>query len=211
MGKKPIHVAILVRVSKKRQSPKRQVSELRAIANSRGWTVIETVVEHGISGADEERPGVERTMELAHNGDIKKVLVHEISRLGRKNSQVHKAVEDLTALKVSVYWHAQGMETLLANGKQSPAASIMLAVMAEMARNEREQLIERINSGLNEARRQGKTLGRPKGTTLSDKGLLKKHRDVVRLLKNGQSIRNVSAITRKGKSTVQRVKAAMAA
>jgi DNA invertase Pin-like site-specific DNA recombinase len=67
------------------------------------------------------------------------------------------------------------------------------------------------NSGLAEARRQGRKLGRPEGTGLEAADLLEKHKDVVRQLKTGQSVRNTAKITGKGASTVQRVKAALAA
>jgi DNA invertase Pin-like site-specific DNA recombinase len=86
------------------------------------------------------------------------VLVHEISRLARKNSVVHRFVESLEECKVSLYWHAQAIETLSDNGKRNPAAGIMLALLAEMARNEAETLRERIRSGLAEARRKGISL-----------------------------------------------------
>ena len=79
-------------------------------------------------------------------------LVHEISRLARRNSVAHRFVETLEECGVSLYWHAQGIETLLPNGKRNPAAGIMLALLAEMARNQTETLRERINSGLAEAR-----------------------------------------------------------
>jgi hypothetical protein len=83
----------------------------------------------------------------------------------------------------------------------------MLALLAEMARSEHELLKTRIASGLAEARRRGQTLGRPVGTRLAPAALLQKHRDVVRLLKAGQSVRNTAKIAGKGASTVQRVKA----
>ena len=46
---------------------------------------------------------------------------------------------------VSLYWHAQGIETLLPSGKRNPSAAIILAVLAEMARAETDTLRERIN------------------------------------------------------------------
>lgn len=64
----------------------------------------------------------------------------------------------LEALGVSLYWHAQRIETLLPSGRRNPAASIMFSLLAEMARNERETLVERIKSGLAEARRKGHRL-----------------------------------------------------
>ncbi|WAC21110.1 recombinase family protein [Luteolibacter sp. SL250] len=161
--------------------------------------------------ADEsERPGLRRAEDLAAEGRIQKVLVHEVSRLARRNSIVHRFVETLEELQVSLYWHAQGIETLLPSGKRNPAAPIMLALLAEMARSEVETLSVRIKSGLEEARRKGRKLGRPKGTVLEKKVLLLKYRDVVRQLKAGQSVRNTAKITRRGASTVQRVKAVLA-
>jgi DNA invertase Pin-like site-specific DNA recombinase len=79
----------------------------------------------------------------------------------------------------------------------------MLSLLAEMARNEVEVLRERINSGLAQARREGVVLGRHKGSTISNAEFLSKHADIVRLLKQGQSIRHAGKITGKGFSTVQ--------
>ena len=115
--------------------------------------------------------------------------------------------EVLESYGVSLYWHAQATERLLPSGKRNPAAGIMLAVLAEMVRAETETLRERINSGLAEARRKGVTMGRSKGSGITTRAFLTKHRDVAKLLREGQSIRNVAKITGKGISTVQRVKA----
>jgi len=92
------------------------------------------------------------------------------------------------------------------NGKRNPAAAIMFALLAEMARAERETLSERIKSGLEEAKRKGRKLGRPAGAAHSEKEFLAKHADIVRRLKEGHSVRNAAKITGKGVSTVQRVK-----
>ena len=95
----------------------------------------------------------------------------------------------------------------------------MLALLAEMARNETETLRARIMSGLAEARRKGSKLGRPEGTGYDAKRLLEEHRDIVRLLKAGYSIRKTAKQAThkdgkrkgqpKGASTVERVAAAM--
>lgn len=207
----PVPVAILVRVSTAKQETARQVSELRALAESKGWQVAAVCEEAGVSGrADEsERHGLCAVEELAREGKVKKVLVHEVSRLARRNSIVHKFVETLEEQGVSLYWHSQAVETLLPSGKRNPAASVMLALLAEMARHETEALRDRINSGLAEARRKGVKLGRPSGSGLDTAALVGKHRDIVKALQAGQSVRNAAKITGKGISTVQRVKAAL--
>ena len=203
-------VAILVRVSTEKQETDRQISELQAYADSRGYHVVEILTETISGRADEvDRHGLHQAEELARTGKIKKVLVHEISRLARKNSIAHKFVENLEDSGVSLYWHAQGIETLLPSGKRNPAAGIMLALLSEMARSELEVLRERIKSGLAEARRKGIRLGRRPGTKLPPQDLIKKHPDIVRNLRKNHSIRNTQKITGKGFSTVQRVKAAL--
>jgi DNA invertase Pin-like site-specific DNA recombinase len=202
-----VPVAILVRVSTVKQETARQISELQAYADSKGYEVVEICRETVSGRADEsERLGLQRAEELARAGRIKKVLVHEISRLARKNSVAHRFVEALEECGVSLYWHAHSIETRLPNGKRNPAAAIMLALLAEMAVSETVTLRERINSGLAEARRKGVVLGRPKGTTLAHNDFVQKHKDVVRQLRMGQSVRNSAKITGKGVSTVQRVK-----
>jgi len=212
MSKAKVPVVILVRVSTVKQETDRQISELRAYAKAKGYDIVE-ICRETISGNanGDERHGLRRAAALAIEGKVKKVLVHEISRLARRNSVAHHFVETLEECGVSLYWHAQGIETLLPNGKRNPAAGIMLALLAEMARSEGEVLRERIKSGLAEARRKGVKLGRPKGTTLAREPFLRKHKDIVRLLRAGQSVRNAAKIVGKGVSTVQRVKLAMAA
>lgn len=205
-------VAIMVRVSTGKQETDRQVFELREVAETAGWQVVE-VVEETISGAalESARMGIERVMELARARRIKKVLVHEVSRIARRNSTSHLFLEELEMLGVSIYWHAQRIETLLPSGRRNPAASIMFSLLAEMARSERETLVERIKSGIAAAKRKGVHCGRPFGSSLSREDFLVKHRDVQRHLRGGHSVRHVAKITSKGISTVQRVQAAMRA
>jgi DNA invertase Pin-like site-specific DNA recombinase len=211
MNRNRIPVAILVRVSTLKQENDRQISELQTYAASKGYEVVEICQEQVSGNAEEcDRHGLHRAEELARAGMIKKVLVHEVSRLARRNSIAHGFIETLEELNVSLYWHQQGIETLLPNGKRNPAAGIMFALLAEMARAERETLSERIRSGLAEARRKGRKLGRPSGSIITTKEFIAKHTDIVRRLKEGHSVRNTAKITGKGGSTVQRVKAVLA-
>lgn len=100
----------------------------------------------------------------------------------------------LEDLGVSLYWHAQRIETLLPTGRRNPAASIMFSLLAEMARAERETLSDRIKSGLRQAAKKGRYPGRPKGTTMSSEDILEKYPKVVRQLRAGQSVRHTASI-----------------
>ncbi len=198
-------VAILVRVSTQKQETDRQIHELTETAKQKGWEVVE-VVQEVVSGAATERAGLNRVIELATEKKIQKVLVHEVSRVARKNSTAHQFIERLEELGVSLFWNAQSTETLLPNGKRNPAAALMFALMAEMARSERQTLVERTMSGLAEARRRGIRLGRRPGSNEDPEKFLAKHAMVLRRLKEGHSIRNTAKITGCSSTTVQKVK-----
>lgn len=205
-------VALLVRVSTLKQETDRQVSELSAYAAENSYEIID-ICEEKVSGkaSQKDREGLKRVVELAREGRIKKVLVHEVSRIARRNSIAHSFLESLEAHKVSLYWHSQRIETLLEDGSRNPAASIMFSMLAELGRAEVESLSLRVKSGLAEARRKGRTLGRPKGSGISDTELLDKHTDVIKLLNKGISIRNIAAIVQKIPTTVQKVRSALKA
>jgi len=203
----PIPVALLIRVSTIKQETARQIFELNAVACSKGWTVVETC-EETVSGSAnlEDRPAIKRLVQLAAAGKIRKVLVHEVSRVARRPSVALTFVEILEGCGVSLYWHAQSIETLLPSGKRNPTAAIMLALLSEMARSERDTLRERIMSGMDEARRRGRRMGRPKGTGMSDEQLLHRHRKVVRLLRDGMSVRNAAKVGGLNKNTVSKLR-----
>lgn len=202
-----IPVAILVRVSTSKQEVARQISELEAVAETNGWEIVETLRETVSGNANlEDRPALRRIVQLGDTGKIKKLLVHEVSRLSRRPSVALTFVEVLEGLKVSVYWMAQNVETLLPSGKRNPSAAIMLALLAEMAKAERETLRERILSGLEEAKRKGIKLGRPAGSSMDRTAYLQKHHRIVRLLQKGMSIRNSASVAEVDKATVCRVK-----
>ncbi|NVO32268.1 recombinase family protein [Hymenobacter lapidiphilus] len=198
---------IFVRVSKKEQDYQRQVEDLRAVAQSQAVQVVAEISEK-ISGAkrNQDREGIQQLLELSRRGSIQKVLVSEVSRLGRSTVEVLQIVEELTQLGVSIYVQNFGIETLK-NGKRNPVAQFMFTLLAEFARLERETLRERILSGMDEARRQGVTIGRPVGATEDKAVFLKKYASVARQLRSGLSVRKTAKLCDVAINTVRKVKA----
>lgn len=203
----PTSVALFVRVSKQSQDLERQIHDLTRYAETQGWTIVATIAEK-ISGATEQslRKGIAELLDLVKNRRINKVLVSEISRLGRRTSDVLTIIETLTDAGVSVYAHNYRLETLAPDGKRNPVAALLFTFLAEFARLERETLVERIHSGLEQARRRGKILGRPHGTTLSDEQVLKNYPAVIRFLKQGLSLRQTAKLAEVSVNTVRKVK-----
>ncbi len=87
-----------------------------------------------------------------------------------------------------------------------PVAQFMFTLLAEFARLERETLRERKVSGMDEARRQGVTLGRPVGATEEKAVFLKKYAAVARQLRAGLSVRKTAKLCEVAINTVRKVK-----
>lgn len=197
-------VAIFTRVSTTQQNTDRQLAELRSIAERNSWQVVAEITET-ISGAKDSksRAAIQQLKHLAKTGAINKVLVSEISRLGRRVSEVSKLIEDLTALKVSVYIKGLNGETLNEKGSKNTFFMPILHVLLSFAEAERETLSERVKSGMKHAESFGRKAGRPKGSVC--KSIAAKHPKAVRALKDGQSIRNVAKIASISPTTVQKI------
>ena len=205
---------IFVRVSRKDQDYQRQLQDLRAVAATMGVTVVKEITEK-ISGATQnrERESIQELLSLVHQGGIDKVLVQEVSRLGRSTVEVLRVVEELTELGVSIYVQNFGIETLKQgrNGKlkRNPVAQFLFTMLAEFARLERETIRERILSGMEEARRKGKKIGRPEGSLKEADNYLRDYPCVVRNLKQGLSLRQTAKVCEVSVNTVRKVKSAM--
>jgi DNA invertase Pin-like site-specific DNA recombinase len=209
---KPIRAVILVRVSTESQETDRQRNELTEEAKRRGWEIVE-VIEEKISGLanGEDRVGLDRVRELVEQKKVDKVMVHEVSRIARRVGVVHTFVDWLTDEGVSLYWHSQSTETILPSGKRNAAASIMLAVLAEIARAEVETLGERVKSGMAAAKARGVHVGRPKGTEDNKETFLCRNRETVALMKRNRdmSIRDMAKLTGRSPTTITKLKRAM--
>jgi DNA invertase Pin-like site-specific DNA recombinase len=202
-------VALFTRVSTVDQSIDRQITELTEFAESKGFKIVSKVSEV-ISGAKKntERKGIQQLLELAASKKINKVLIHEVSRLGRDTAQVLNTLETLHSYNVSVIVMNYNLETINPDGKPNPMAQFLFTILADISRMERITLIERVKSGMQEAKRRGKHIGRPIGSNKGNEKVLKDYKQVVKYLNEGLSIRETAKLCDVGISTVQRVKKA---
>lgn len=206
-----MNVAIFARVSTNdgRQNTSRQIKDLQKLCDSQGWTVHSVITEN-ISGAkrNDKRQGLQELFSLAASGVIGKVVITEVSRLGRSVKDGIDIIEKLNALRVSIYIQNIGMETLLHDGKPNFMFKPILMTLIGFAEMERELLRERIKSGLKEAKRQGRSGGRRKGYRKSDEDILKEYPKVVKEVKqnNPLSLRKIAKLCDCSVNTVQKVK-----
>jgi len=85
----------------------------------------------------------------------------------------------------------------------------MLSILMQLARIEREFLIQRVKSGLNHAKSMGKVLGRPKNSVMDQQDFLKKYKNLSADLQNGLSVRKAAKIHEVSLNTVLKVRKAL--
>ena len=95
-----------------------------------------------------------------------RLVVSELSRLGRSLGQVIQIVDDLVKRKVRFI---AIKEAIRFEGKQDMQTKVMVALFGLFAEVERDLISERTKEGLAAARAKGRLLGRPKGSVGTSK------------------------------------------
>ena len=195
-----------------RQDTTRQLEDLMAYAMANHINVVKTYEEH-ISGAkaNKERPLLQEALTFCLDNNIDMILISELSRLGRKCDEILESIKFLKDHHINCYFQKEQLAIFSPDGKENPYLTIMCAVLGTAAELERETIYYRLSSGREKYIRDGGRLGKPKGSGVKTKDMLKEqYRSVIKQLRLGQSIRNTSKITGVSPSTIQKVKKAFA-
>ena len=168
-----------------------QLDDLHALVQHRGWDLVDSYVDDGVSGAKESRPQLDRLLEDARAGKFEILVVWKLDRLGRSLAHLLRLLDELTALGIEfVSIKDSGIDTT------TPAGRLMLQVMGAFSEFERGLISERVKAGVQRARRQGKQFGRPrKELDLRAAGLL---------MEQGHSVREVADLLGLPRTTLRR-------
>jgi DNA invertase Pin-like site-specific DNA recombinase len=202
-----MRVVIFSRVSTSIQDNQRQIDELTEYSQKMNFNVIK-VFEEKISGGkkNEERPILLEMIQFVKENQIDKVLCWELSRLGRNTIEVLKTIELLNDNCISLFIKNYNIETLNEKCEINPLSQFMIQILTSVSQMERSQIRQRIKSGYDSFRKNGGKVGRKNGFTKDKETLLNQHKDVVKYLRQGQSVRNTMKLTGKSSGTVQKVK-----
>jgi DNA invertase Pin-like site-specific DNA recombinase len=194
----PKRAALYVRVSTDRQTVENQIAALSKVADARGWQIVATFNDAGISGAKgrKNRPGLDEMLKQAQRGRFDVVMAWAIDRLGRSLVDLLHTIESLKACGVDLYLDQQSIDTT------TPAGKLMLQMCGAFAEFERSMLQARIQAGLRRAVANGRKLGRP----LNDPTAVARARLA---LGNGIGINRVAKLVGLSNGTVQRIKVEM--
>jgi DNA invertase Pin-like site-specific DNA recombinase len=154
-------VGIYVRVSTSGQSTRSQEFELRQYAERRGWVVHKIYADEGVSGSKQSRPALDELFRDCRRRTLGGVLVWKFDRFARSLRQLVTALEEFRKLGVDFVSATEGIDTTI------PSGELLFGIIASIAQFERSLISERVKSGLAQAVRQGRRLGRPPLKVLS--------------------------------------------
>jgi DNA invertase Pin-like site-specific DNA recombinase len=188
--------AVYARVSSKlergRQDPEVQLRQLRAFAATQKWEIVAEFIDRE-SGAKSDRPQFKRMMDAAAKREFSILLFWSLDRFSREG-----IIPVLTALKRLTDYgvkYRSLQEPYIDTTHQW--GDLIAAFAAKLAELERERIRARVKAGLEKARADGKSLGRPR--------VIVDRQNVWSLRDQGRSIRQISATLKLSHGTVQRI------
>src|SRR5262252_3235911 len=129
---------------------------MRDYVAHRGLQIAEEYRDEGISGSKDSRPALDRLMKDARARKFDVVIVARFDRFARSVSHLLRALEEFSHLGVDFVSVSEAIDT------STPMGRMVFTVLGAVAELERNLIKERVHMGISRARKQGKTLGRPR-------------------------------------------------
>ena len=147
------------RVSTKDQSTDQQLDAIRGECQAHCHELVDIVTDHGASGKDLDRPGIQDALRRLGTGEADGLIVAKLDRLTR-------SVRDLDRLLSDCFARAKGPSYALVSVAERidtdhAMGRFMLNVLMSVAQWEREVIGERTSDALQAKRRRNESTGRP--------------------------------------------------
>jgi DNA invertase Pin-like site-specific DNA recombinase len=183
--------ALYARVSTLDQHPETQLLDLEQLAAHRGWQVVETYVDHGISGTRARRPALDKLMADAarHKFDI--VVVASFDRMARSVRHLLETLDEFQRLGLEFVSLRENIDSA------GPLGRAIFVIVGAVAQLERDLIIERVKAGMRRARLEGRRLGR--------RPLDLDHDAIVRDRARGLSLGQLAKLHQASRTTIRRI------
>lgn len=202
-------VVLFCRVSSTsdRQNYDRQINDLTQYAKSVNHEVVSIFAEK-VSGAkrNEERTELMKMVEFVNRNYVDKIMVTELSRLGRDPLQILQTIEILNKNKISLFIQNYNIETLTPEKEINPMSQFLITILAEIARMERKAIENRLSSGYHNYRSNGGAVGRKKGYKKSIDEMQVQYAEEIKMLRKGYNYQHISQITNTNKNTLTKLR-----
>lgn len=154
-------VVIYGRVSTSDQTSENQTLVLTEIVHRNGWDLVDTYIDDGISGTKgrDKRPEFDRLCKDMIRRKFDRVLVWDVSRLGRSLQHLVEFLNDVQSVGCDLYIHQSGLDT------STPSGRMMFQMVGVFSEFERSMISERVKLGLQRVVSKGCKLGRRRTVT----------------------------------------------
>jgi len=192
-----------LRASSQEQDAHRARRSLESFAESLSRTISGWFIENE-SGASLQRPELFRLLDIAQQGDV--VLIEQVDRLSRLTHQDWERLKSqishkgLRIVALDLPTSHQFMRVASDDFTQrmlSAINSMMLDMLAAVARKDYEDRRRRQAEGITKAKREGKYKGRQTNTAL--------HENIAALLKAGKSYSTIVHLLGCSRSTIAKI------
>lgn len=152
-------IALLARVSTQEQATNgysigEQLDRMRAYCKAMNWTAYKEYIDAGYSGANTNRPALQRMIRDIRAGKVDKVLVYKLDRLSRSQKDTLELIEDVfLANGCDFVSMSENFDT------STPLGRAMIGILAVFAQLEREQIKDRMMLGIDARAKTGKFHG----------------------------------------------------
>ncbi len=188
--KRPTRAACYLRVSTFDQRPELQADETAALVEHRGWLLVDTFLDRGVSGTRDRRPELDRMMAAARRRQFDVLVVWRADRLFRSLPHMVQALGELAALGIEFVSCTEAFDT------STPQGRLLLHLVSAFADFEAGIIRERSLAGQAAARRRGVKFGRPRVAVDVPRALA--------LRAAGRSLQEVALALGVGKATLHR-------
>ena len=188
-------VAIYGRVSTTDQTVQNQTLLLKEMASRHDWQIVDEYIDEGISGSKgrANRPEFDRLCKDMIRRKFNRILVWDVSRLGRSLQHLVEFLNDVQSVNCNLYIHQSGLDT------STPSGRMMFQMVGVFSEFEREMISERVKLGLERVKSKGKKLGRPVSATADIKS------EVKEMIANGDSFSQIGKHFNLSKMTISRI------
>jgi DNA invertase Pin-like site-specific DNA recombinase len=183
---------LYARVSTSEQTVEPQLHALRGYAHARGLEIAGEFVDHGVSGAKDRRPALDRLMADGRRRRFDAVACVRLDRLARSVRHLTALAAEFEALNISLIVVDQSLDT------SCPSGRLLFHVLASVSEFEKDLIRERVSAGMRAAKVAGKRLGRRR--VLAGPGSIR----LEGLYRKGASLRSIARELGVGKATVVR-------
>jgi DNA invertase Pin-like site-specific DNA recombinase len=184
-------VAIYARISTDKQKVDMQLNELRDFINRSGWKVYREFIDKGYTGSNTKRPAFSEMRHEARKRKFDILLVWKLDRLSRSLKDLINTLDELGYLGINFISYDNNLDTTTPTGK------LVFQIIGAVAEFEKDIIRERVVAGLENAKKKGKQLGRPK----IHNDILEKAKE---MRKQGLSFRKIEKQLGVGEGTIRK-------